>query len=127
MNKKMLKSELSKIGIKVNSFDFNSAGYCLELELDFFKAQGWEELEDLSINGLEMARVRCVGEFVRQVVFIPSNEKEFNDYVNRYVRTYNLHKTIAFQNLSVIISAFGSESAKTELNYYLTKRNGEML
>jgi len=126
MNKKALVSELSKIGIKINSFKFNSAGYCLELRLEFFKASDWEELDKMTIDGLEMTRVRQIGERVRRVILIPSNEREFEAYVNRYVSTYNMHKTIALQNLACIINAFGSASAKAELANYLKKRNKEM-
>lgn len=127
MNKKTLISELSKIGIKVNSFKFNSAGYCLELRLELFKAHDWEGLDKMSIDGLEITRVRQIGERVRRIILIPSNEREFEAYVNRYASTYNMHKTIALQNLACIVNAFGSNLAKAELAKYLKKRNKEMM
>lgn len=124
MNKAVLIEELDCVGFDVTSFEFSAAGYVLDLKLNPDKAPGWEALEHLPIVGLELAKARSTGAYTRKVLFVPSNSKEFKDYVNKHMKYFGLGKQKALSDLQETIEKYGTKYTKTELNSYI-KRVGK--
>lgn len=122
MNKSVLVEELNNIGIIITSFEFSEAGYIIELKLNPEKAVGWEELEHLPVVGLELAKSRPIGEYRRKVLFIPSNNKGFKEYVIKHMKYFGLGKSKALDDLEETVLRFGSKYTKTSVADYL-KRN----
>jgi len=124
LNKSVLAQELDNAGVIMTSYEFSAAGYVLELRLNPDKATGWEELEHLPIVGLELAKVRNTGAYTRKVLFIPSNSKEFKDYVNKHMKYFGLGRQKALGDLQESINRFGTKYTKIELADYI-KRGGK--
>ncbi len=124
MNKAVLIEELDRVGVIVTSYEFTASGYVLELKLDWRKATGWEELEHLPIVGIELAKIRYTGAYTRKVLFVPSNSKEFKDYVNKHIKYFGLGKQKALSDLQETVEKFGKKYTKVELSNYI-KRVGK--
>lgn len=121
MNKKEMIKQLNEIGIKVKSFNCTQRGYCLKLELNIVKATGWEKLEQLNFEGLEIAIIKKIDEYTKQVWFIPNNRKEFNDYIIAHIKEFGLRKPVAWRDLRFIVDTFGSTTAKLNFSSYKNK------
>lgn len=124
LNKAVLVEELGNAGIIMTSFEFCASGYILDLKLNPDRATGWEALEHLPIVGLELAKTRFTGEYTRKVLFVPSNNKEFKDYVNKHINYFGLGKHKALSDLQEAIDYYGTKHTKIELAGYI-KRIGK--
>lgn len=121
MNKTVLTEELNNVGIITTSFEFSQAGYVLELKLDPERATGWEELELLPINGIELVKVRTMGEYNRKVLFIPSSNMEFKDYVMKHMKNYGLGREKAISDLKETVMRFGRKQTQSILIEYIKR------
>lgn len=121
MNKAVLTEELNNVGIITTCFEFSQAGYVLELKLDPERATGWEELELLPITGVELVKVRTMGEYNRKVLFIPSSNTEFKDYVIKHIKCFGLGRQKALSDLKETIMKFGKKQTQSILIEYLKK------
>lgn len=128
MNKQKLICDLKRTGIDLLKLEFCSAGYLVDVKLDPNNCSGWEELEQKPFNGFELIRMRQISTYARQLVLVPVNRKEFNDYSNRYVKEYGMSKNIALEDLNSIIQEYCSIDAKLNLKKYkesLKRRKNE--
>lgn len=121
MNKAVLVEELDNIGIVVTSFEFSASGYVFDLKLNPDRATGWEELEHLPIMGLELVKCRYTGFYTRKVLFIPSNNKEFKDYVMKHMRYFGLGKKKALMDLEETVGKYGTKYVKLGLSDYIKR------
>lgn len=124
MNKRVLTEELRKIGISIETLEFSTQGYTLDLKLDVNKSNGWEDLEYLPISGIEIAKFRTTGAYTRRVQIIPNSRKEFIDYVRKHMKYFCAGKTCALYDLQAMIDRLGSRNAKNAVTEYLkTEQN----
>ena len=123
MNKNVLVEELNRAGIIVLSYEFTQSGYVMELKLRPEKGIGWEEIENLPIVGLEMVKFRPTGTYTAKVLFIPSNSKEFIDYVRKHMKLYGLGKPSALQDLNDTVARHGKKMTKISVTEYLRKND----
>ena len=121
MNKFVLEEELTQIGMELLSYEFVAAGYVIEIKLNPDASIGWEKLENLPIIGIEMAKFKDIGAYARQVLFIPTNDKEFKDYVRKHMKLYGQGREGALCDLRETIGKFGSRHTKIFLEEYLNK------
>jgi len=121
VNKSVLIEELGNVGISVLSFEFSEIGYVLELKLNPLRATGWEELEQLPIVGLELAKIRVAGAYTRKVLFIPCDSKEFKDYVIKHKRYFALGKQKALSDLEATVKKYGKRHTIICLEGYLSR------
>ena len=56
------------------------------MKLDVTKANGWEDLENLPLSGIEIAKIRTTGAYTRRVQFVPNNRKEFIDFIKKHMK-----------------------------------------
>lgn len=119
MNKKIFTEELRAIGVEIQSFEFTNQGYVMDLKLDVKKARGWEDLEYLSIPGLEIGQMRTIAPYNKRVIYIPRSRKEFVDYVRKHMKHFGAGKECALEDLDVMIERYGSRGAKIAVMEYL--------
>lgn len=122
MNKQQIISQLKKTGITVNSFSVSSFGYRFELKLDPNKANGWEELEQVITDGLEIVKTRQINDYSVQILVIPTKEKEFVDYIKRIKKHYALSDREAMDDLKYIVETLGRAKARNNLSAFLSKK-----
>lgn len=125
MNKQKLKAQLKKVGVKINFLEFYFGGYSLRIDLDISKCKGWEEFEGTPIDGLEVVRTRRINEYSRDVLLIPNNSREFNNYIQRCHKELGMSIPSAYEDLHCIIKAYGSQDAKNNLINYKPRWNVE--
>lgn len=121
MNKSVLIEEMNRAGVIVISCEFVQSGYVMELKLHHEKGLGWEEIEHFPIAGLEMVKFMPIGAYVAKVLFIPSTNKEFIEYVRKHMKLYGLGKQSALQDLNETVTRYGSKMTKISVAEYLRK------
>ena len=121
MNKSVLIEELNNVGIITTSFEFGQSGYILELKLDPVRATGWEELDTIPVTGLELVKVKTMGEYNRKVLFIPSSNMEFKYYVVKHMKYFGLGREKALSDLKETVMRFGRKQTQFVLIEYLRK------
>lgn len=121
MNKRALTEALKELGIIVQSYEFGVQGYTLDLKLDINKASGWEDLEAFPFVGLEIANTRTTGAYTRKVHIIPTDRKEFIDYIRKHMKYFCVGKVCALSDLRETIEKFGSKNAKVAVYEYLRR------
>ena len=122
MNKQQITSQLKKVGITVNGFSVASFGYRFELKIDPNNANGWEELEQVITDGLEIVKTRQINDYSVQILVIPTKEKEFIDYIKRVKKQYALSNVEAIENLKDMVETLGRAKARNNLSAFLSKK-----
>ena len=118
MDKRKLLAQFKSVGVIIRSLDFYFGGYSLKVELDTSKGLGWDEFEHTPIDGLEIAKMRQISEYSREVFLIPNNSREFTNYIQRCQKEYGLSIPSAFEDLKSIVNGYGSMYAKTNIASY---------
>jgi len=122
MNRSFLEGELRRVGIKTEMFEFIMGGYVFELRLNVMKTRNWKGLDEVDLDGLKVVRVRKIGNVQRQIIMIPTNNKEFRDYIKRHIKKYNQGEQKAVQDLIKSIERFGTDDVKECLAKFLKKK-----
>lgn len=119
-----MSEELYKVGIDVIEFEFSAEGYVLKLRLNFLKTTGWEELEYLPVIGLVLAKTRDIDVYMKKALYVPSNSKEFKDYVIKHQKCFGLGKQKALSDLQETVEKYCGKNVVVELAAYI-KRSGK--
>ena len=122
MNRGNLERELRRVGIKTEMFEFIIGGYVFEFRLNLMKVSNWKGLAEADLDGLRIVRIRKTGNIQRQVIMIPTNNKEFRDYIKRHIGKYNEGEQKAVQDLIKSIERFGTDDVKESLSNFLKKK-----
>ena len=125
MNKQNIRKDLSKLGITVESFEFNENGHRLELKINQQKGIGWEELDSILLDGFSIVSPRYIDGLRLRVTLVPCNEREFTYYIQKYVKCYGLSRSTALIELERIVSDLGDFDALSKLSLYKNKFKGE--
>jgi len=107
---------------KTEMFEFIMGGYVFELRLNVMKTRNWKGLDEVDLDGLKVVRVRKIGNVQRQIIMIPTNNKEFRDYIKRHIKKYNQGEQKAVQDLIKSIERFGTDDVKECLAKFLKKK-----
>lgn len=122
MNRNLLDQELRRVGIKIELFEFISGGYVLNLKLNVVKADNWLGFNSISLEGLEVVCTRKFSNIERQVIIIPSNKKEFRDYIKRHIEKYGQGEEKAVQDLINCVERYDKDKAKENLLDFLKQK-----
>ena len=112
VNKKVLDEEFIRLGITMNSFDFTKEGYHIEIQMSYEDNLSWGDIDRVPLIGLELVRFALITPYTAKTLFLPSNHKEFVDYVRKHIALYNRGKQVALKDLKATIDKNGTKTIK---------------